>query len=702
MHKHCRSKRFRLPSLIPPLINQYFITLPSKVSARVWSVFLLLAITVNVGATNSQIAEQKGYSVGEIPDWVNLVEVSGEAKESTGQSVKYLLVDKQFNTLENGKQRFMRYVVSPQTSSGLTEASEINWTFNPEYQTIIIHQLLVTREGKTRDLTNSITPRFLQQEPDAGDLIHMGRVTVHYNLPDIRVGDLIEYSASINGINPVFGDKAFGFTGLNWVVPVDDLYIRILGNNDLKVAIENVNGKLKKTKKKNHIEYLYKDSATQVVNDEGNYPHDVTPYGWLQYSEYHSWNQVEEWANNLYETYPVPQSLLDISSRIQSESKNTEEYIQKAIQFVQNDIRYLGLEFGQNTHLPRNPSEILSTRFGDCKDKALLIKMLLAQVGVQAYPALVNTSFRAGIEQYMPTPGAFDHVINRVEYNNKVYWIDGTRTYQGAQLGELSQFDYGYSLVIGDKSQGLVKMFDQPPRKSDVYISESYHIDDFNKDITYNVKSVYRGTGAEYQRYRFANNTLSKITDEYLNFYRRYIKDVEIRTPIKYEDNVDKNEVVIYESYTVKNLVEEKENGYEIPIRLSIFPEYLPKPELQQREMARSLGVVRNITSEFSIHFASDLPLRFDDKPIKYEHGSFDYQYFDTYNRRVYTHTAELNINKDRIEAGTLASYIETRKKVANEWDFTITISKDDLKKGNKEYYKLLDRLKQLQEEYRE
>ena len=68
---------------------------------------------------------------------------------------------------------------------------------------------------------------------------------------------------------------------------------------------------------------------------------------------------------------------------------------------------------GRGSHEPQQPAVVLAQRYGDCKDKALLLAALLRELGVEAYPALVNTKLRQRLDDYLPSPFLFDHVITR-------------------------------------------------------------------------------------------------------------------------------------------------------------------------------------------------------------------------------------------------------------------------------------------------
>uniref|UniRef100_UPI0013CFCB22 DUF3857 domain-containing protein n=1 Tax=Klebsiella oxytoca TaxID=571 RepID=UPI0013CFCB22 len=50
----------------------------------------------------------------------------------------------------------------------------------------------------------------------------------HVALPDVRVGDVVEYAYSVQGSNPAFGAARFGSFDLEWGVPVAEIRARLL------------------------------------------------------------------------------------------------------------------------------------------------------------------------------------------------------------------------------------------------------------------------------------------------------------------------------------------------------------------------------------------------------------------------------------------------------------------------------------------
>ena len=105
--------------------------------------------------------------------------------------------------------------------------------------------------------------------------------------------------------------------------------------------------------------------------------------------------------------------------------------VAEAVRFVQDEIRYFSLSIGENSHRPFAPSEVLARRYGDCKDKSLLLSSLLRALGVAARPAFVSTARKGRIERFPPMPNVFDHVVTHFRFEGKDYWIDATRNSKG-------------------------------------------------------------------------------------------------------------------------------------------------------------------------------------------------------------------------------------------------------------------------------
>src|SRR6059036_2367403 len=87
--------------------------------------------------------------------------------------------------------------------------------------------------------------------------------------------------------------------------------------------------------------------------------------------------------------------------------------MQALAKFVQSDIRYVAIELGIGGWQPHPAPEIFTHRYGDCKDKATLLRSMLHEIGVESYQVAINTE-RGSITPQTPAYRGFDHQITAI------------------------------------------------------------------------------------------------------------------------------------------------------------------------------------------------------------------------------------------------------------------------------------------------
>src|SRR5207244_1407286 len=237
-------------------------------------------------------------------------------------------------------------------------------------------------------------------------------------------------------------------------------------------------------------------------------------YESVQATEYGSWNEVAKWSADLFK--PDLDSLAAVetlAAKIRSEHPSREAQVTAAIRFVQDDIRYLGIEMGRGSHQPRQPHATLQQRYGDCKDKAFLLALLLERLGVEAHPALVNTKLRHRLDEFLPSPFLFDHVITQVVDRGRTYWIDGTIADQGGTLETIDTPNDERALVVLPQTAALAKIATQSHGSTS--IDETYNVS--GDDATLEVTSTYRGRDADDLRADFSGRTTTDYAKERIN-----------------------------------------------------------------------------------------------------------------------------------------------------------------------------------------
>ncbi len=85
--------------------------------------------------------------------------------------------------------------------------------------------------------------------------------------------------------------------------------------------------------------------------------------------------------------------------------------VQACGEFARDDIRYVAHEIGIGGYRPRPAGETLESLWGDCKDKAFLLRALLGVHELRSFPVLVNMSLRRSAAPEVACLGAFNHAI---------------------------------------------------------------------------------------------------------------------------------------------------------------------------------------------------------------------------------------------------------------------------------------------------
>jgi hypothetical protein len=141
----------------------------------------------------------------------------------------------------------------------------------------------------------------------------------------------------------------------------------------------------------------------------------VLRYAWGQEA---TWDGVGRWYQELLRPLPraseaVRQKARELTAGLPT-SATPREKLAALTAFVRRDVRYVAVEVGVGGFRPAAAQDTLTRRWGDCKDKALLLIDLLKEVGIEAYPVLLRSDERGRVEPDFPSPDGFNHAIAAV------------------------------------------------------------------------------------------------------------------------------------------------------------------------------------------------------------------------------------------------------------------------------------------------
>ncbi|MBY0572531.1 MAG: DUF3857 domain-containing protein [Undibacterium sp.] len=510
-----------------------------------------------IGHSSCQ-AKENAFFIKPVESWVlNQTPelITQNLSNQVSRGVYYLLSDHQVRVETNSKSVFRHIAVKALNPQGLEQVGHVEIWFDPSYQTLSLHSIVVHRNGKTFQKLDKNKVKILQREKELEYRVYDGSKTANVFLEDIRVGDIVEYAYTLSGINPVFNNHQFGSFDLQMGVPIDKIFSRLLVPSERNIHFTYLNTKDKPSVKilGNEREYIWKKNQVTALVLPSETPSWHDPYPYVQWSEFKNWNELANWA---VQYYKIPEklspNLQTVVHKIEQTHKTSLDRVLATLQFVQKEIRYLGVEIGANSHAPNPPDLVFQRRFGDCKDKALLTLSLLSALGIEAKPALVNTSLQKGIAQFAPTPFVFNHVIVHLNLSGKEFWIDPTRAMQNGDASHLYQPNYDLALIVDANSQALTPMSRNASqlqkRKIHSLIDSREGIE---KPSLYTVTTVFEGGSAENMRNMLATENLDDLQKRYLNYYARYYPSIEISAPLSVSEDSKKNTLTISEYYRV-------------------------------------------------------------------------------------------------------------------------------------------------------
>jgi transglutaminase-like putative cysteine protease len=631
-------------------------------AVRAWAWRALAAAALAIGAGLPAAASEVQF--GAVPDWVDPVVAPLQAQAAPGTTsggVQYLLADDQTRIEAHDRVRYRHYAMRALTGDGVEEIAHVEVAFDPSYETLTLHAINVWRSGHRLSRLNPASVHVLQREKDLEARIYDGRKTADVTLDDVRIGDVVEYDYTLRGVNPAYRERTFGSYDLQWKVPLQSRYARLLVPEGRELRITPRNTTLQPTVQRHDgwVDYVWRASAVPALPVDDDTPDWYDPYASVQWSEYADWGAVAAWAVPFYRAAPDQGPALQAQvDAIAQASADPAERLLAALHFVQREVRYLGIEVGIGSLAPRAPRQVFERRFGDCKDKALLTVWMLRALGIDAQPALVNTQLERAIEQYSPTPGLFDHVVVRARIGDRDYWLDPTRAVQKGTLANVSQADFGRALVVDGATTGLQAMVDRRDvvRKRDVHTVFDAS-GGRGKPMTMQVTTVYQGESAESMRAHLAGRSHDALQHDYLNFYAGFYPDVTLDKPFTVSDDDAGNRLTISEYYRLGDLWKHSDpkKRFELSIQSPEIESELHTPDSTVRSGPLALLYPFTVTSVTEIRLHKDWNL--DIAPGGVEDPAFRFSYDTSAAGPVVRMTERLEFRADQVPADKVSAY---------------------------------------------
>jgi tetratricopeptide (TPR) repeat protein len=255
------------------------------------------------------------------------------------------------------------------------------------------------------------------------------------SFPEITEGAVIEYKLKIYN-NHLINKKDFvlGYTvqsgepiiAANFSITLPKklpLHIKIINDryNDFGA---NLNPK---TEEHNgNLIYAWQFKNIPQIIPESNMPPNVQINPTLLVSTFNSWQDIYDWWWQLAkDKLKADEAIKKKVRELTRDTVSQEQKLRAIYNFCAQKIRYVAVEYGKAGYEPHNAEDIFRNKYGDCKDKAILLVTMLKEEGFLAWPVLIATKEYYNLNEDFPSV-LFNHCIVAVSLKDKIVFLDAT------------------------------------------------------------------------------------------------------------------------------------------------------------------------------------------------------------------------------------------------------------------------------------
>jgi len=601
------------------------------------------------------------FDVRPAPSWVETIDVDttvSVARQNVRWGLYDLLFDHQVRAGDGSESQYFRTVRSVLSPSGVQNASELELDFDPSFERLVIHHARIIRGPIRFDALEPGEIRVIEKEDESENRIYDGERTALLFLRDVRPGDVIDYAWSLEGANPILGGRYTDQFDLSSGVPTRRMRHRLVW--PLNKPLHWRGGDPAVLAEGNHQSLVWERRNVDALSVEDELPSWYEPWESIEVTEFASWAEVAQWASSMFTLDARSQAeVKDLAATISAQHASRDARITSAIRFVQDDIRYLGIEMGRNSHEPHQPWETLESRWGDCKDKTLLLVALLRELGLEAYPALVNTRLQQRLAEKLPSPFLFDHVIAQVVEGGRAYWVDGTISDQGGTLTTIETPSDSLALIVSGATNALARVVTNT--KGGVAVDQTYTTTDYGQPTQLTVRTTYRGSDADAVRSELGSLSLEDYAHARINDLAIDQPKIEAVGLPSVSDDRLRNVVVVTAQYRIPELW--KDGGWSWYPR--VIGGQLTRPDTMIRSMPLAFTHPLNVQQTATFNFPGKMAVAKSSSVT--ETPAFRYDSTVDSNGKTVTIRQTLRSRADHVPVKDVAEHLTKISAIWNE-----------------------------------
>lgn len=256
------------------------------------------------------------------------------------------------------------------------------------------------------------------------------------------------------------------------------------------------------------------------------------------------WASVSAWLTGLVDPAAEPNDAIRSKATELTHGAASEiERIRAIAEFTQR-VNYVSVQMNVTRgggYTPHSAADILARNYGDCKDKATLMRSLLKAAGIDSYLTVIYASDRTYVREEWPSPEQFNHAIVAVRISpsttlpivlvdprlGRLLMFDPTDP--DTPLGDLPADEQGsHALIVAGPQGGLIAMPFMPASANRVESNIEGTLDNIGA-LQAHVGREYFGQAAARAHTRVAHQTNEQLKRGYEKSLARSVGAIAVK-----------------------------------------------------------------------------------------------------------------------------------------------------------------------------
>lgn len=429
-----------------------------------YSLIALLLVALSLGCA---IASAKTFTEDEIGAMI----AAAPGPERYPQAAGYIILNQrasEFNADGSGTTDW-HYVVKILAERGKEKFGDVKHRYNALTDSVVVLKAVTHKaDGSVMAVEakaiHDLTPADLSNAAIYSNIRHKV-----INFPALQPGVTIELQLRTYHKAAVSDDERFfgGADNYQFTDPVayKEVSLTLPSQFPIRHVFQNEGVDYTSSASGDKTTYVWSnENSTQIIEEPGM-PNLTRIAPRVVYSSVDSWDEIGSWVGEqFYRHVKTDGDISRKSAELTKGAKSTDEKIEKIGLYVISEIRNVAensLPLGLAGYEPNDADVVLANKYGDWRDKAVLLISLLRAAGIECFPHFVNRN-DAILAADMPTLKQFDAVFVYVpQYRNAPLWINPFGDSEA--FGHLADAQGSIGLLVKDKSSELLLVSDTPP-----------------------------------------------------------------------------------------------------------------------------------------------------------------------------------------------------------------------------------------------